>query len=175
MLTHQGDQAVGFSVTSNADVKKKRRLRGNAGFTLIELMIVVAIIGILVAIAIPNFMSYQAKARQSEAKFGLGGIFTAATAFYAVNATYTVASFSELDYAAAGSPVYSYNYGGIAINSGSSASACPGTTWVGPSPAISATGFTAGARGNIDSDPTCDEWIIDDLRNLTNTISDVLL
>src|SRR5436309_7451317 len=120
-----------------------RNMKGDRGFTLIELMIVVAIIGILAAIAIPNFMSYQAKARQSEAKVGLGGIFTAATAYYATNATYIVASFSELDYAPAGSPVYTFNYGGTAINSGSSASACPGTTWVGTTPAITAASFTA--------------------------------
>jgi len=174
MLTHKGDHAVVFSVTPNGEVRKKQRLRVSAGFTLTELMIVVGIISILAAIAIPNFMSYQAKARQSEAKVGLGGIFTAATAYYASNATYIVASFSELDYAPAGSPVYTFNYGGTAINSGSSASTCPGTTWVGPSPAINSASFTAGARGNIDSDPTCDEWTIDDLRNLTNTVNDVL-
>jgi type IV pilus assembly protein PilA len=174
MLTRKGDQNTDFSVTSNGEVKEKRRLRASAGFTLIELVIVVAIIGVLAALAIPNFMSYQAKARQSEAKVGLGGIFTAATAYYASNATYTVASLSELDYAPAGSPVYTFNYGGTTINSGSSASTCPGTTWVGPSPALSSASFTAGARGNIDSDPTCDEWTIDDLRNLTNTVNDVL-
>jgi len=56
--------------------------RNQKGFTLIELMIVVAIIGILAAIAIPNFLKYQAKSRQAEAKINLGGIFVAETSFF---------------------------------------------------------------------------------------------
>lgn len=53
-----------------------KSLRSSKGFTLIELMIVVAIIGILAAIAIPNFLTYQLKSRQSEARTNLGGIRT---------------------------------------------------------------------------------------------------
>ena len=58
-----------------------KRLKGQKGFTLIELMIVVAIIGILAAIAIPNFLTYQMKSRTSEAKVNLGAIKTSEIAF----------------------------------------------------------------------------------------------
>ena len=50
--------------------------RQRHGFTLIELMIVVAIIGILAAIAIPNFVRFQARARQSEVNTNLKSLFT---------------------------------------------------------------------------------------------------
>jgi prepilin-type N-terminal cleavage/methylation domain-containing protein len=67
----------------------KKMLKNKKGFTLIELMIVVAIIGILAAIAIPNFMNYQCKAKQSEAKSSLGSIRVAQEAYFAEHDTYS--------------------------------------------------------------------------------------
>ncbi len=58
-----------------------KALRSSKGFTLIELMIVVAIIGILAAIAIPNFLQYQLKSRQSEVRTNLGAIRTSELSF----------------------------------------------------------------------------------------------
>ena len=65
-----------------------KQLKSQKGFTLIELMIVVAIIGILAAIAIPNFLQYQLKSRQSEAKTNLGAIQTSEVAFQAEKGCY---------------------------------------------------------------------------------------
>jgi type IV pilus assembly protein PilA len=175
---------------SNQGGKAMFRLKGQKGFTLIELMIVVAIIGILAAIAIPNFLTYQAKAKQSEAKVALGAIFTSETAMFAespVGATgYSASNIAQLGYAPAGTPKYTYwvpttaagtstmvspnNISVPLLLSGCDRAVTPSTvTAVGGDLA----GFTAGAKGQIDSDATCDEWHINDARSLTNDLNDV--
>jgi type IV pilus assembly protein PilA len=58
------------------------------GFTLIELMIVVAIIGLLAALAIPNFLKFQARAKTSEAKTNLKAVFTAQKSYLAEHDTF---------------------------------------------------------------------------------------
>jgi type IV pilus assembly protein PilA len=52
-------------------------------FTLVELMVVVAIIGLLSSVAVPNFRKYQARAKVPEAKLHLSAIYTAQSAFFA--------------------------------------------------------------------------------------------
>lgn len=69
----------------------KMKKVGHKGFTLIELMIVVAIIGILAAIAIPQFAAYRTKAFNTAAQSDLRNIRTSLEAYYADNQGYPTA------------------------------------------------------------------------------------
>jgi type IV pilus assembly protein PilA len=153
-----------------------RKTRKSAkGFTLIELMIVVAIIGILAAIAIPNFLRFQAKARQSEAKTNLGGIFTAHTAYFSEYGAYsgTMSGTNGINWSPSGAHRYTYS-----ISAGDPATAVVVNTIGTPIPApgcgsaVTDLAFTACAEGVIATGtaPTPDEWTMNDVRNLRNTV-----
>ena len=63
--------------------KIKKQIKNSKGFTLIELMIVIAIIGILAAIAIPQFSSYRARAYNSASVSDARNLRTDLEAYYA--------------------------------------------------------------------------------------------
>ncbi len=146
-----------------------KKIRESKGFTLIELMIVVAIVGVLAAIAIPNFLTYQAKAKTSEAKVNLGAISTNAEAWRVESNTY-VATSAQLGWDAKGTTRYDYAYNALDICTSCVPPAGPAPTTT----AVVATSgtFTAAAAANLDADAAIDCWTMTQARVLTQIVND---
>jgi type IV pilus assembly protein PilA len=163
-------------------------LKGKKGFTLIELMIVVAIIGILAAIAIPNFLKFQAKSKMSEAKTNLGAIYTGQLSFFGEQNSY--GDFSSINWSPSGTPRYHFSLNGWADNNAENRGALialapvpsswvanlnnamdsGGTLVVPIAPVWDNARFTAGAGGKISTQIYSDGWSMNHLRQLVWTV-----
>ena len=113
------------------------------GFTVIELLVVIIIIGMLLAIAVPSYIGFRDRAANNEVKTNLRAALPAAAAYFADNGTYTgmdEASLLEIDSTLSST---------LTVAESSKGSFCltdsvNGKTWsvLGPGPS-SASGFVA--------------------------------
>lgn len=138
-------------------------LQSKKAFTLIELMIVVAIIGILAAIAVPNFVKFQCRAKQSEAKGNLKALYVSQEAFRAESDTY--ASMADIK---AGSASLSgiTNKMGFVPKGGK----LRYTYTVGNADATTFSATAAASAGRIADD--ADKWTINQANALTQASTD---
>ena len=137
-----------------------QKLRSNKeGFTLIELMIVIAIIGILAALAIPRFMRATTKSKQSEARQILKQVYTMQRAYRQEYNDY----WGDGLIASATAPTV-FSRIGVDIMATARYTYTMATTPL--------TFLCTAESGILDDDATVDQWTIDHNGNLLNTIDD---
>jgi type IV pilus assembly protein PilA len=139
--------------------------------------VLMPVIGILAAIAIPNFLMYQTRAKQSEAKTNLHAIYSAQKAYQAEHQTYA-GSFKTLGWNPSGQTRYTYLLSADAL----APTLGPKHTAEDIAPLLEEhlsavdeldKALVAVAVGNIDTDPALDVWVVDSDGSVTNLRDDV--
>ena len=183
--------------------QKRRDQKTQKGFSLIELMVVIVIIGILANVGIPKYQRFMMKARRSEVKSLLTSMYAAQKSFYAEWDQY-YADFDVVGFSLAGDQRYLV---GFADNRGLGIPFYPDTIYRNDGSAViintkdycdrgsvctySRSGalviniprsavvrslsqeFTFGGAANLDKDEICDRWYIKDTRELVLLHDDI--
>lgn len=154
------------------NTKKTKKTICSEGFSLVELMVVVGILGILASIALPNFSKQSNRAKQAEAKVALNGIFSAENTYFIQSGSYT-GCLSNLGYNGSGLTIYKVGFKTASVTTVVGLPNCtPGASvsYFGTSAEelpddakITANLFKAGAAAKLGSR---DVWTIDQDRNL---------
>jgi type IV pilus assembly protein PilA len=170
------------------------------GFTLLELMVCIAIIAILSSMSVPSFMRLQARAKQAEAMTNLRSLYSVEKSYlqefsvYSTNIAllgfqpergnryrYYLAIAGTLEdrsgtlatssTGAVGIDIDVFRFGTSALTGITQGNTACSTVAVTPGP--SGAAFLAAAQANIDSDPTIDEWTIASFSRAMATCADV--
>jgi prepilin-type N-terminal cleavage/methylation domain-containing protein len=121
--------------------------RNKKGFTLIELLIVVVIIGILAAIAIPKFANTKEKAFVASMKSDLRNLITAQEAYYSDNTNNYAQTTANLGTNYASSPGVTVTLSGVTTTGWTAKAASTGTS--------KTCQITLGGSATTDGDPIC--------------------
>lgn len=152
--------------------------QNKAGFTLVELMIVVAIVGFLASLAVPNYYTYLAKAKQAEVSMNLASLHAAQQAYWAENGTYkaTLCGKDGIGWQPGGyqqdrsSQNFHYTYGFNLPGSQEGTHYFIGKLNTGAEhlqkTLIEDDRFIAAAAGKLRKNGKIDIWVIDEARNI---------
>ncbi len=153
-----------------------KKFKAVGGFTLVELMIVVAIISFLSMISVPSFLRFLAKAKRSEAYMNLGSIYVAQKVYWAEHGKYASAltgpnglGWRPEGYHGGGADEqFNYTYG---FSSGAEGIHYVTGKLNTPASALGATkadsnGFVIAAAGDIDGDGIADVLTVDEHNNI---------
>ncbi len=175
--------------------------KSQKGFSLIELMIVVVIIGLLATVGVPQYQRFIAKTKQAEAKSMMSGLYTAEKAFFAEWNQY-YGDFRAIGYQPDGALLYNVGFAGNGVagpanhpsatfagnnptaNFRRSRTACANATFTctyavvppnltGGTNVAAATTFSIQARANIDGDAGTDDWTLNQNKTFAVTRDDV--
>jgi len=137
------------------EIQARSRHR-QSGFTLLELMIAAAIVGVLAAIAIPLLVSYQLRSKSAEAKTNLGAIRVLEEGYFSENQKYRSANAEPA--AIPGSVAVAFD--GAGSDFGPLGFVPQGRVYFSYGVAVSAdgSGFTADAGADIDGDGFVQYW-----------------
>jgi prepilin-type N-terminal cleavage/methylation domain-containing protein len=145
------------------------------GFSLIELMVVVAIMAFLAMIAVPNFNRFLAKAKRAEAYMNLNSICVAQKAHYATHNTYSDILHGEggIGWKPEGKTYYTYGFAGAdGRNHFVGKLGAPGTQLQGAR--ADKQGFVVVAAGDIDGDGDADIITVDENNNIVIVHDDLV-
>ena len=149
---------------STTSMPHRRRIRGSGGFSLLELLIVLVIIGILAGIAIPRYMSSTTKAKQTEAKELLHQIYLMERSYFQEHDEYWIPSPGTV---AGKDTPFAFDTIGVEIMR----SARYTYTISGTHDSFIATALAE----RLDDDPAIDQWQIDQTGELKAIIDDSVI
>ena len=157
--------------------------RSNRGFTIIELMIVVAIATVLAAIAIPQFSKYQARAKRSEVQGILKSMYVAKSVAYGSHDSYVCNNSCFCDWESTMPSRFSFFCNDESSTLERLTPTGPGQhlgysescETIVDSPSGNDDAFTITASGNLDEDSGCDDWKIDQTGFIQHLRDDIAL